>query len=60
MYDRTFDPAVTKEIRLYSFDGEDKFLIKGNNDKIKIRMIGGDGKDILKILVQAAAILFMI
>jgi Omp85 superfamily domain len=45
MYDRTFDPAVTEEIRLYSFDGEDKFLIKGNNDKIKIRMIGGDGKD---------------
>ena len=25
MYDRTFDPAVTEEIRLYSFDGEDKF-----------------------------------
>jgi hypothetical protein len=48
MYDRTFDPAVTEEIRLYSFDGEDKFLIKGNNDKIKIRMIGGDGKDIFE------------
>jgi len=48
MYDRTFDPANTKEIRLYSFDGEDKFLIKGNNDKIKIRMIGGDGKDIFE------------
>jgi hypothetical protein len=48
MYDRTFDPAVTKEIRLYSFGGEDKFLIKGNNDKIKVRMIGGDGKDIFE------------
>ena len=48
MYDRTFDPAVTQEIRLYSFDGEDKFLIKGSNDKIKIRMIGGDGKDIFE------------
>jgi len=48
MYDRTFGPAVTQEIRLYSFDGEDKFLIKGNNDKIKIRMIGGDGKDIFE------------
>ena len=48
MYERTFDPAVTEEIRLYSFDGEDKFLIKGNNDKIKIRMIGGDGKDIFE------------
>jgi hypothetical protein len=48
MYERTFAPADTKEIRLYSFDGEDKFLIKGNNDKIKIRMIGGDGKDIFE------------
>jgi thiamine biosynthesis lipoprotein ApbE len=33
MYDRTFDPAVTKEIRLYSFGGEDKFLIKGITTK---------------------------
>ena len=48
MYDRTFDPVVTEEIRLYSFDNDDKFLIKGNNDKIKIRMIGGDGKDIFE------------
>ncbi|HEY5968640.1 MAG TPA: hypothetical protein VIU35_11740, partial [Chitinophagaceae bacterium] len=48
MYDRTFDPDITEEIRLYSFDGEDKFLIKGNNDKIKIRMIGGDGNDIFE------------
>jgi len=48
MYDRTFDPGDTEEIRLYSFDGEDKFLIKGNNDKIKIRMIGGDGQDIFE------------
>jgi hypothetical protein len=48
MYDRTFDPAVTEEIRLYAFDGEDKFLVKGKNDKIKIRMIGGDGKDIFE------------
>jgi hypothetical protein len=48
MYDRIFDPAVTQELRLYSFDNEDKFLIKGNNDKIKIRMIGGDGKDVFE------------
>ena len=48
MYERAFDPAVTQELRFYSFDGEDKFLIKGNDDKIKIRMIGGDGKDIFE------------
>jgi hypothetical protein len=48
MYDRIFDPAVTEEIRFYSFAGEDKFSIKGNNDKIKIRMIGGDGQDMFE------------
>ncbi|HEX6846486.1 MAG TPA: hypothetical protein VF144_05885, partial [Chitinophagaceae bacterium] len=46
MYDRTFDPEDTEELRLYSLGGEDKFSIKGNNDKIKIRMIGGDGEDL--------------
>ncbi len=45
MYERTFDPSVTKELRLYSFGGDDKFVIKGNEDKIRIRMIGGDGED---------------
>jgi hypothetical protein len=48
MYDRTFYPADTKEIRLYSFGGDDKFAIKGKNGKIKIRMIGGDGKDVFE------------
>ena len=45
MYDRTFDPSVTKELRLYGFAGEDKFVIKGDGNKIKIRMIGGDDAD---------------
>ena len=45
LYERTFDPKVTEEIQLYGFDGNDKFVVKGNNDKIKIRMIGGDGED---------------
>jgi hypothetical protein len=45
MYQRKFDPQVTKEVRLYGFGGEDKFTVKGSNDKIKVRMIGGDGED---------------
>jgi hypothetical protein len=45
MYDRTFNPKDTKEIRLYGFAGNDQFHVKGKNDKIKIRMIGGDGED---------------
>jgi hypothetical protein len=45
MYNRTFDPAVTKEIRLYGFDGDDKFTVSGTDDKIRIRVIGGGGDD---------------
>jgi hypothetical protein len=45
MYERKFDAAVTKEIRLYGFGGDDKFVIKGKEDKIKIRLIGGEGAD---------------
>jgi hypothetical protein len=48
MYDRKFDAAVTKEIRLYGFDGEDKFQVHGSNDKMKIRMIGGGGQDVFE------------
>jgi hypothetical protein len=46
MFDRVFNPAHTKELRLYGMGGEDKFILKGKNDKIKIRMIGGDGVDV--------------
>lgn len=48
MYERTFDPLVTGELRLYGMGGEDKFVVKGNEDKIKIRMIGGEGEDIFE------------
>ena len=45
MYERKFDQLVTKEIRIYGFGGEDKFVVKGATDKIKVRLIGGDGAD---------------
>jgi hypothetical protein len=48
MYERTFDAKDTKEIRLYGFGGEDKFVVHGNVDKIKVRMIGGDGEDMFE------------
>ena len=35
----------TEELRLYGFGGNDKFIVNGTNDKIKIRMIGGKGVD---------------
>ncbi len=45
LFERLFDPKDTKELRLYGFGGNDKFLVQGSNDKIKIRMIGGNGDD---------------
>lgn len=45
MYERTFEDKQTDEIRLYGFAGNDKFLVKGSNGDIKVRMIGGMGED---------------
>ncbi len=50
IYNRTFDPSITKELRLYGLNGNDKFEIDENvKSKIKIRMIGGKGNDTFNI-----------
>ncbi|MDQ6756020.1 MAG: metallophosphoesterase [Bacteroidota bacterium] len=50
IYNRSFHPSVTKEIRLYGLNGNDKFEIAENtNSKIKVRMIGGKGNDTFNI-----------
>ncbi|MEJ7587706.1 MAG: BamA/TamA family outer membrane protein [Ferruginibacter sp.] len=50
MYQRSFDPEVTKEIRLYGFDGNDIFAVNtGNPLPIKIRLVGGSGSDSFNI-----------
>lgn len=47
---REFDPADTKEIRLYGLDGTDRFVVSGTEESpIKIRMIGGAGEDRFEI-----------
>ena len=45
MFERLFDAKDTKELRIYGFGGDDKFVLTGKEDKIKIRMIGGAGDD---------------
>ena len=45
LYERTFDPGITKEIRIYGLEGNDKFVMQGEESKIKIRLIGGPGDD---------------
>ena len=49
-FDRTFYPSQTKEIIIYGLKKEDTFHIKGKpkGKSIKIRIVGGLGKDILK------------
>jgi hypothetical protein len=45
IYDREFDAGVTKELRIYGLEDDDSFVIKGGNSPIRIRIIGGSGKD---------------
>lgn len=46
MYRRTFNPKETKEIVLYGLNDDDKFEIdKDVSSKIKVRIVGGKGKD---------------
>lgn len=46
IYQRTFEVRETKEINLYGLDDDDYFEIAGDGDnRIKIRLIGGHGKD---------------
>jgi hypothetical protein len=46
LYDRTFTPAETKEVRLYGLGGEDQFTVYGRARKgTRVRVIGGKGKD---------------
>ncbi len=45
---RTFLPGETNEVRLYLHDGNDSAVVNGaSNDAITVRIIGGDGSDVL-------------
>ncbi|OOG78213.1 BamA/TamA family outer membrane protein [Algoriphagus sp. A40] len=48
IYNRTFSPSETKEIRLYGLKGEDRFVWQGEGkSKILIRVIPGEGQKAL-------------
>ncbi len=54
MYSRLFNPKVTKEIRLFGFNGPDRFEIdSGVRTKMRIRMIGGGGADTFNVAGKA-------
>lgn len=46
IYSREFEKGITKEVRIYGLDGDDKFVTRGVAKKsITIRQIGGRGND---------------
>lgn len=59
MYDRIFDPAVTREIRLFGLHDEDVFEVDEQaSSRIKLRIIGGRGIDTFNIKGNVEAILY--
>ncbi|MFD3003045.1 BamA/TamA family outer membrane protein [Pontibacter toksunensis] len=50
LYQRTFNPEVTKELRLYGRDDKDVFSVIGSHTSpIKVRMIGGGEADLFSV-----------
>ena len=46
LYDRTFAPSETNEVRLYGLGDDDRFETVGPVGKrIRVRIVGGDGED---------------
>ncbi|MCU7550502.1 metallophosphoesterase [Chitinophagaceae bacterium LB-8] len=45
-YYRSFDPSITREIRLYGLNGNDYFMVDSSVQKsIPLRIVGGGGQD---------------
>lgn len=45
IYDRTFINSETTELNIFALNGSDSVLIEGTTNNIKVRVIGGEGKD---------------
>lgn len=49
-FQRRFDGKITKEIWVYGLDDKDFFFVKGDHkSSIKVRLIGGQGKDTYEV-----------
>ena len=48
-YERTFNSAETKEIRIYGLGGKDEIEVTGDFKGIKTRIVGGEGDDIYEV-----------
>jgi hypothetical protein len=45
IYERIFDPADTRELRIYGMEGNDSFLVTETKTPITVKIIGGPGAD---------------
>jgi len=56
VFERRFVPGETREIRLFMRGGDDLVVVHGSSaDGIKLRVIGGDGADVLADSVVASS-----
>jgi hypothetical protein len=46
----TYNPEITKEIRLYASGGDDQVTINNTDSPIKLRIIGGEGEKVYNVL----------
>ncbi len=44
-YSRVFTPSETQNVNLYGLDGDDKFVLRGPDSDVDIRLIGGTDGD---------------
>jgi|CXWL01.1.fsa_nt_gi predicted MPP superfamily phosphohydrolase len=59
MYNRIFNPSVTREIRLYGLNDDDVFNIEENaSSRIKLRIIGGKGYDTFDVRGKIEVLLY--
>src|SRR5258706_139441 len=45
LYERVFDPTVTRELKLFGLEGDDRFVLTCGQSGVDIKIIGGPGKD---------------
>ena len=53
LMDTSYDPSITKEIRIYVNDGNDSLLIDTKESPIRIRVIGGKNRKAYNIVESA-------
>jgi hypothetical protein len=44
---RRFHPDATKEVRLFLEGGDDRVVVRGKDGSIRVRLLGGEGRDLL-------------